>query len=174
MIQLVLSSAPLDEVPGRLTLATFFEDVRPLKGSTGLIDWRLNGRISELVLKGRLSGAFSESIIMPASGRLAADEILLFGLGLASELSEGRLESGFSALIDKLYRLRSPVIVLSLGDLAKDFMEWRSLLRSFMNQVNQKMEREDLQIVCAEDAKWIQEAKRRNMDFGINVELSYA
>ncbi|MBI2082570.1 MAG: hypothetical protein HYT76_03280 [Deltaproteobacteria bacterium] len=174
MIQLVLSSAPLDEVPGRVALATFFEDSRPLRGSTGLIDWRLNGRLSELILQGRLSGGFAESMIMPAAGRLATDEILLFGLGPITELSEDRLETGFSRLIDKLYRLRSPVVVVSLGDLARDFMEWRSILRSFMNQVNQKLEREDLQIVCAENAKWIQEARRRNMDFGINVELSYA
>ncbi|MBI2982448.1 MAG: hypothetical protein HYY44_09225 [Deltaproteobacteria bacterium] len=174
MIQLVLSSAPLDEVPGKLALATFFEDIRPLRGSTGLIDWRLNGRLSELILQGRLSGSFEESMIMPVSGRLAADEILLFGLGTAADLSEDRVEAGFARLMDKLCRLRSPVVVLSLGDLADDFMRWRSLLRTFMNQVNQKMEREDLQIICAEDERWIQEAKRRNMDFGMNVELTYA
>lgn len=174
MIQLVLSSVPLDEIPGKVALATFFEDVRPLKGITGLIDWRLNGKISELILQGKISGQFSESLIMPAQGRLAADEILLFGLGRYQGISEKQLESGFQRMIDKLSLLKSPACVVSFGDLASDFMGWRSVLRSFMTLVPHSLGERDLQIVCTEEGRWIHEAKRRNMDFGVNVELYYA
>lgn len=176
MIQLVLSSLPIDEIPGRVALATFFEDVRPLKGSTSLIDWRLNGRLSDLILQGRISGQFSESLIMPSQGRLAANEIFIFGLGKSEEISDNKLEQGFSVVIDKLSLLKSREIVVSFGDLAKDFMGWRSLLRSFMNALSPKQfrQQEDVQIVCAEDAKWISEARKRNMDFGPEVNLSYA
>jgi hypothetical protein len=172
MIQLVLSSLPIDEVPGQLALATFFEDVRPLKGSTSLIDWRLNGRLSDLIIQGKISGHFSESLIMPAQGRLSVREIFVFGLGKSSELSEKRFEDGFSVLIDKLALLRSGDVVISFGDLSKDFMGWRALLRSFMNSLAVK--HDDLQVVCAEDPRWISEAKKRNMDFGPQVNLSYA
>jgi len=172
MIQLVLSSLPIDEVPGQLALATFFEDVRPLKGSTSLIDWRLNGRLSDLILQGKISGQFSESVIMPAQGRLAAQEIFIFGLGRAGDLSEKRLEDGFLLLIDKLALLKSGDVIISFGDLAKDFMGWRALLRSFMTSLTVK--RDDFQVVCAEDPRWISEAKKRNMDFGPQVNLSYA
>lgn len=175
MIHLVLSSLPIDEVPGRVALATLFEDVRPLKGSTGLIDWRLNGRLSDLILKGRISGHFSESVMMPSQGRVAADEILLFGLGKAADLDEKKFESGFSVLIDKLSLLKSKEVVTSFGDLAADFMSWRALLRSFMSSLAPKPGRqEDLQVICAEDPRWISEAKKRNMDFGPQVEVSYA
>ncbi len=174
MIQLVLSSAPLDEVPGKMALATFFEDVRPLQGTMGLIDWRLNGRISELILRGKISGVFSESVIMPSQGRLAADEILLFGLGRRSDLAEQPLESGWDQLINKVSRLRSSGFVISLGDLARDFMDWRSILRGFMTALAQKVGDQELQVVCTEDPRWIHEAKRRNMDFGPTIELTYA
>lgn len=173
MIQLLLSSAPLDEVPGKVALATFFEDVRPLKGTTGLIDWRLNGRLSELILQGKISGSFAESLIMPAQGRLAAEEIFLFGLGRAQELNERQLEQGFVQLIAKLSLLKSPAFVISFGDLAKDFMGWRSILRNFMTALSHQVGEEDLQVFCAEDPRWIHEAKRRNMDFGANVALDY-
>lgn len=172
MIHLVLSSLPIDEVPGRVALATFFQDVRPLKGSTSLIDWRLNGRLSDLILQGKISGQFRESVIMPSQGRLAAREILLFGLGSAQEMTEKRFEAGLSVLIDKLVLLKSGEVVISFGDLAKDFMGWRSLLRNFMNSLSQKGE--DFQVVCADDSRWISEAKKRNMDFGPEVQLSYA
>jgi len=172
MINLVLSALPIDEVPGQVTLATFFEDVRPLKGSTSLIDWRLNGRLSDLIVKGHISGHYKEALIMPAQGRLATKDIFLFGLGASAEVSEKNLEEGFSTLIDKLALLKSPDVVVSFGDLSKDFMGWRSMLRSFMTTLASK--HDDFQVVCAEDPKWISEAKKRNMDFGPQVSLSYA
>lgn len=172
MIQLVLSSLPIDEVPGHMTLATFFQDIRPLKGSTSLIDWRLNGRLSDLILQGKISGEFSESLIMPSQGRLSSREIFLFGLGRASELTEQKVGEGFSVLIDKLALLKSGDMVISLGDLSKDFMSWRALLRSFMNALTPK--RQDFQVICSEDPKWVSEARKRNMDFGPEVSLSYA
>ncbi len=172
MIELVLSSLPIDEVPGYVVLATFFEDVRPLKGSTSLVDWRLNGRVSDLILKGHLSGHFKESLIMPSQGRLSAKDIFLFGLGDSSEISEKKLEDGFSLLIDKLALLKSPDVVISFGDLSKDFMTWRAMLRGFMACLARR--HDDFQVVCAEDPKWISEARKRNMDFGPQVNLSYA
>lgn len=174
MIQLVLCSTPFDEVPGKVALLTFFEDVRPLKGRAGFVDWRLNGRLSDLILGGRIGGAFSESLIMPSQGRLATDEILLFGLGRSGEISEAMLEKGFSQLIEKLIRLKSPEIVASFGDLSADFMGWRGVLRGFIGLLAQRLGREDLQVVCAEEPRWIQEARRRNMDFGSSVEVAYA
>ncbi len=171
MINLVLSSLPIDEVPSQVALTTFYEDIRPLRGSTSLIDWRLNGRLSDLILQGKISGAFAEAVIMPAQGRLSAKEILLFGLGSSSELDEKKMESGFSIVIDKLSLMKSRDAVVSFGDFAKDFMGWRALLRSFMATLSTRDW--DFQVVCAEDPKWVSEAKKRNMDFGPQVMLSY-
>ena len=172
MINLVLSALPIDEVPGQVALATFFEDVRPLKGSTSLIDWRLNGRLSDLIVQGRILGHFKEALIMPAQGRLSTKDIFLFGLGASDDVSEKKLEEGFSTLIDKLALLKSPDVIVSFGDLSKDFMSWRAMLRSFMTTLASK--HDDFQVVCAEDPKWISEAKKRNMDFGAQVSLTYA
>jgi len=172
VINLVLSSLPIDEVPGQVALATFFEDVRPLRGSTSLIDWRLNGRLSDLILQGRISGHFKESLIMPAQGRLSTKDILIFGLGESKQVDEKKLDDGFSILIDKLALLKSPDVVVSFGDLSKDFMGWRAMLRSFISSL--AMKHSDFQVVCAEDPKWISEAKKRNMDFGPQVQLSFA
>ena len=152
---------------------TFFEDIRPLKGSTGLVDWRLNGRLSDMILKGRLSGHFSESLLLPAQGRMSASEIFLFGLGKSSEMDELKLEEGFQILIDKLGLLKSRDVIVSVGDFASDFMGWRTLLRNFMTALSQR-HKQDVQVVCAEDSRWISEARKRNMDFGPDVSLSYA
>ena len=174
MIQLVLSAVPIDEVPGRLALATFCEDVRPLKGSAALIDWRLNGRLSELILKGQMQGGFAESILMPAQGRLASRELMVFGLGPIKELTEEKIQQAFAKAIDKIVLLKSQEVVTCFGDLSKDFMGWRALLRNFMNTLSLQYGEKDLEVICAEEPKWINEARKRNMDFGPNVTLAYA
>ncbi len=172
MINLVLSARPIDEVPGQVAIAPVFQDVRPLKGSTSLIDWRLNGRLSELILKGKLAGEFAECLIMPAQGRMASHEILVFGLGKRKDVTEKKFEEGFSILIRKLTLLKSTTLVVSFGDFAKDFMSWRATLRNFMNSLAPK--NVSVEVICTEDPKWISEAKKRNMDFGPEVTLSYA
>ena len=172
MIRLILSTLPIDEVPGQVAIAPVFEDVRPLKGSTSLVDWRLNGRLSDLILKGRLNGEFTEFLIMPAQGRIAAREILVFGLGEKEMATEERLEAAFATLINKLNLLKSGELVVSFGDFARDFMGWRAILRNFVSTLVRRQV--SVEVICAEDSKWINEAKKRNMDFGPEVTLSYA
>jgi len=134
---------------------------------------RLNGKVSELILKNYITGEFSDSLMMPSQGRLAAKEILLFGMGRTSQLNEERFEQIFPLLIQKIVKLKSNDMALSLGDFAKDFMGWRTLLRSFMGTLVLQHGRDDYRVLCAENTKWVQEAKRRNMDFGPEVTVSY-
>jgi hypothetical protein len=77
-------------------------------------------------------------------------------------------------LIQKVIKLKSRDLVLTLGDLSKDFMGWRTLLRSFVGSLALQHGRDDYRVLCAENTKWVQEAKRRNMDFGPEVTVAYA
>ncbi|MBI1910081.1 MAG: hypothetical protein HYS22_07930 [Deltaproteobacteria bacterium] len=173
MIHLALTTKPIDETGARLAVATFFEDLRPLKGQVGLLDWRLNGRLSELILKGKIEGKFMEALMMPSSGRIGSPEILLFGLGLSTEATEKRLTEAFSAIIDKIQLLKGTEFVISFSDLASDFMGWRGLIRSFVTMLAMKCGEEEFRVVCSEEPRWENEARRRNMDFGPSVTLHY-
>jgi hypothetical protein len=77
-----------DEVEGGSLLLTFFSDERPLRGAAGLADWRLCGRLSRLIKRGRLSGAQGEKLLLPPGRRLPFTRILLFGLGASSQFNE--------------------------------------------------------------------------------------
>ncbi len=59
----------------------FFEDLRPLKGGAGALDWLLCGALSRLVLENRLSGAVGEVALLTSSGKFPAEKVFLFGLG---------------------------------------------------------------------------------------------
>jgi hypothetical protein len=60
---------------------TVFKDERPLRGAAGLCDWRLGGRLSRLIQRGRLGGAEGETLLMPPGRRLPFRRILVAGLG---------------------------------------------------------------------------------------------
>lgn len=77
-----------DEIEDGSLLLTFFSDERPLRGAAGLADWRLCGRLSRLIKRGRLNGTPDEKLLLPPGRRLPFTRILLFGLGASSRFNE--------------------------------------------------------------------------------------
>jgi hypothetical protein len=80
-----------------LLFATFFSDERPLRGTTGLLDWRLCGRLSRLALAGKITGALGETTLLPAQ-RLAFQKLVLFGLGPSESFDEARFREAARAI----------------------------------------------------------------------------
>jgi leucyl aminopeptidase len=93
---------------------TLFEDHRPPMGLTGLIDWRLCGRVSTLMQSGQLSGRFREAAMMPGYNRLPAGRIVVFGLGDSREFSQARAREAAWFMADSLKRLRTMCFLTSL------------------------------------------------------------
>lgn len=82
----------LDELSGTCLVLTCFADDRPLRGLTSLVDWRLNGQLSKLLLRDFVDGHFQESLLAPIHGRLPFGQILLIGMGKRSEFGPQRFE----------------------------------------------------------------------------------
>ncbi len=77
-----------DEIESGALLLTFFADERPLRGAAGLADWRLCGRLSSLIKRGKVAGAHGETLLFPPGRRLPFSHIFLFGLGDSDSFSE--------------------------------------------------------------------------------------
>lgn len=71
---------------------TCFADDRPLRGLTGLVDWRLNGQLSRLLQRGFIDGHYQEVMLTPIAGRLPFDRLLLVGMGRRAEFHAQRFE----------------------------------------------------------------------------------
>ncbi len=65
---------------GTLVICAFAEE-RPLRGLAGRIDWRLCGRLSELLADGHVDGTFGAALLCPTNGRLPFDRLLFVTLG---------------------------------------------------------------------------------------------
>lgn len=79
----------LDEVPIEALLCGVFAGERPPRGVAGLVNWRLAGRVDRLVESGFLTGDLGEVMLLPGRPSVAADKVLLFGLGPRETFDEG-------------------------------------------------------------------------------------
>ena len=104
----------VDALECDLLVTGMFQDERPFKGTSGWIDWRLNGRLSRLVMDKRLTGDWKETTLIPSSTRITPRMILLLGLGRTKEYSTIRLRELFVHVLETLKNLRTSSICLSL------------------------------------------------------------
>lgn len=74
----------LDEIHSDSLCLFLFEDVRPLKGLAGLVDWRLGAYLSRQLEGGWLTGKSGERFIVPARHKLQVNKVFGFGLGPSS------------------------------------------------------------------------------------------
>jgi len=59
----------------------FHEDVRPLKGTAGALDWLLCGALSHLIIRKKMRGVLGEVALLTSKGKVPADKIFMVGLG---------------------------------------------------------------------------------------------
>jgi len=71
----------------------FFEDVRPLKGFAGELDWLLCGTLSSLIINKKLRGCLGDVALLTSQGKLPTQKIFLVGLGRNAEFSSSVLRS---------------------------------------------------------------------------------
>ena len=113
-MDIILSPEKVDVQECDVVVAGFFQDERPLQGSSGWIDWRLNGRLSRILIEKRLTGEWKETTLIPSQGRLTPGLILLIGLGKVKEYSYLRVRELPLYLLEALEKLCVPNICLSL------------------------------------------------------------
>lgn len=87
MIELETVVLPADRLPGECVVALFFEDQRPLDGPAALLDWRLDGQLTRMLLDGDLTGRAGEHVILQSNGKLPPDWVLFVGGGKWQGLS---------------------------------------------------------------------------------------
>ncbi|PLX81906.1 MAG: hypothetical protein C0617_15370 [Desulfuromonas sp.] len=92
-----LVEIPIDRIQGEVVAVLYFEDERPPRGPAALLDWRLNGVLTELLVQGRAAGHVGEQILVPNNGKLGADWALFLGGGRW----EGRGKKSYRTLVEQ-------------------------------------------------------------------------
>lgn len=70
-----------DDLHGESVVALYFSDQKPLEGPAALLDWRLDGQLTRMLLAGEIRGHAGEHVMLQNNGKLAADWALFVGGG---------------------------------------------------------------------------------------------
>ena len=113
-MDVILSTEAIDLQECDVLVTGFFQDERPLRGSSGWMDWRLNGMLSRFLIEKRLTGDWQETTLIPSQRRVLPRMILLIGLGRVREYSYLRLRELSPFLLETLKKLNTSNVCLSL------------------------------------------------------------
>lgn len=106
--------ASLDALDAEVLACAIWEDARPAHGVAGLCDWRLGGRISELMRRGLITGELGEVVMLPGKPRMSLDKLLLFGAGPRSAFDEAVFREVVARMLTTLRGLGARVAVVEL------------------------------------------------------------
>ncbi|MBX7147869.1 hypothetical protein K1X76_02185 [bacterium] len=171
MLHIKFTSKPFDKLTSSSAVLTLFSDKKPLPGCAALVDWRLNGRLSKMIVKNRFVAEPGEILLLPTEGRLKAKEIMVFGMGPSYEFNESHISHFTQFLLGTLSRKKVSDFMVSYSDMIVDRFEWRNSVRLLVSKLHDFPGFESVNLCESEDC--VRDAKKRHMDFGMNVDVSF-
>ncbi len=89
----------IKKLPTEALIVGFYEDIRPLKGLAGELDWLLCGALSRLIIQNKLRGSFGEVALLTSRGKVPAQKIFMIGLGPRKGFSPSTLRRAAGAAV---------------------------------------------------------------------------
>ncbi len=142
-MDIILSKERVDAQECDVLVAGFFGDEKPLKGSSGWIDWRFNGMLSQLLMENKLTGDWMETTLIPSRERILPKMILLLGLGEVKRYSDLRLRKLSSYLLNTLQKLGWLNVCLSFPYGENYRVDCRKMVESTIEAIADSLEQQE-------------------------------
>lgn len=113
----------LDLLVSEVIAVPIEEMVRPPRGSAGLLDYRLDGRISAVLENGTFRGAVGEKLLLSGKPKLPYDKLLLYGMGDAQSFNQHIFAGLVEDLLESLADLGVRRAVVELPGRLKELIE---------------------------------------------------
>ncbi len=101
-------------VPREFPVLWCFSDERPLKGLTGLLDWRLDTAISRLLMAGTVNGLWGEKVLICGFDAALPEGFLLMGLGPMGEFDETKMREAGRLMARAVVNLKKQAVCMAL------------------------------------------------------------
>jgi hypothetical protein len=121
---------------GDALIVPVWSDVRPLRGAAGLLDWRLCGRLSQMLRDGRFSGAPGEKLLL-ATNRLPWQRILAVGVGESIAFGDQSFRSAIDCCLDALRRIGASSLAIAFPGRDIDLIRPDRAMRGFLDALAQ-------------------------------------
>lgn len=74
-------SGKLTKLHAEVLVVSCFEDIRPLRGLAGEVDWLYGGIFSNLLMQGKVTGKLGEILLLATQQKMQVPKVILAGLG---------------------------------------------------------------------------------------------
>jgi leucyl aminopeptidase len=117
---------------GDAVVVPVWADIRPLRGAAGLIDWRLCGRLSQMIRDGRVAGSPNEKLLLTSS-RVPWKRILAVGLGETASFSEESYRETIVCILKALHGIGASTAAIALPGRDMDRISAEHAMREFVS-----------------------------------------
>lgn len=138
----------LEQCQATVIAAFRFQEQAPLQGVLSLVDWRLHGHLSRLLINGFLSSAEHEVLLVPLSARLPQQHLLLGGLGERRPLSAEAFHAAVSSAFAGALNLRHQELLIVLPGRPEELVETAKAVEWLLEAYEPR--KSDLQLTVAE------------------------
>jgi hypothetical protein len=142
-MEIILSKERVDTQECDVLVVGFFSDERPLKGSSGWVDWRFNGMLSQLLMESKVTGDWMETTLMPSQERILPRMVLLLGLGEVERYGYLRLRELSPHLLKTLRKLGWTNICLSFPCGESYHVDCRRIMESLIEGISDGLKQEE-------------------------------
>jgi leucyl aminopeptidase len=165
-VEFVVIAGDVTQIKSDAIIVSFFEGMNNLDGEIASIDSVLNGVISRLIKNGQIKGKLNEVNVIHNMCELAADRVVIIGLGKREELTTDKFRSAIATACRKLSKQRvEDIAIVDSGSGVNDITPENSAqvitegallgLYSFRRHITQKEDEQakirKLTLVCGKE-----------------------
>lgn len=121
---------------GDALIVPVWSDIRPLCGAAGLLDWRLCGKLSQMIRDGRVSGALCEKLLLVTS-RIPWQRVLAIGVGESTAFCEDAFRATIDCSLEALRGMGARAVAIALPGRDIDLIRPERAMGHFMDAIAQ-------------------------------------
>jgi hypothetical protein len=119
---------------GDVLVIPIWSDIRPLRGAAGLLDWRLCGKISQMIREGRVSGSAGEKLLL-VTGRVPWRRILGIGAGPSEVFGDGACQATVECALEAARGIGAKHLAVALPGRDMDLVKPERAIRHLLESV---------------------------------------
>jgi Cytosol aminopeptidase family, N-terminal domain len=145
-MQIRALSERVTRIRAEILVLGFFQDVRPVRGLAGEVDWIHNGIFSHLMKREKLKGRCGEAMLLASQAKLPTPKVLLIGLGPSLSYNDFVLQKVLLDIRARLADLKVKRFAMEAMGVESRLMGWRQFFDVFVATFGKSAATEDLDV----------------------------
>lgn len=109
-MKITVSHQSVTEFSGDAIIVNLFKGVKSPGGATGAIDRALNGMITKMIASREISGKLGETTAIHTFGKIAADKVIVIGLGMSGDFGADAIRKAAGAAVKCARSIKANVV----------------------------------------------------------------